>query len=83
MVQDNSWEVKKLNISFDHVLSDAVEIINQSFAIVALKCQKAVEELIEKYIHEGNDLNSEIEFKELRTNVDLIFKTKSIFSFFG
>ncbi|HBB44356.1 MAG: hypothetical protein UW27_C0005G0009 [Parcubacteria group bacterium GW2011_GWA1_44_13] len=42
-----------------------------------------VEELIEKYIHEGNDLNSEIEFKELRTNVDLIFKTKSIFSFFG
>jgi len=48
VVQDNSWEVKKLNISFDHVLSDAVEIINQSFAIVALKCQKAVEELIEK-----------------------------------
>jgi len=42
-----------------------------------------VEELIEKYKLNGNDLNSEIAFKELRTNVDLIFKPKGIFSFFN
>lgn len=41
------------------------------------------EELIGKYKLEGKDLNSETEFKELRTNVYLIFKPKSIFSFFG
>lgn len=41
------------------------------------------EQLIEKYKLEGNDLNTEIAFEELRTNVDLIFKPKSIFSFFG
>lgn len=40
------------------------------------------EELIEKYKLDGKDLNSEIEFEELKTNIDLIFKPKSFFSFF-
>lgn len=40
------------------------------------------DELIKKYQLEGNDLNNEIAFEKLRTNVDLIFKPKGIFSFF-
>lgn len=48
-----------------------------------LKKLTMAEKLIGKYIHEGKDLNNEIEFEELRTNIDLIFKPKSIFSFFG
>ena len=40
------------------------------------------DELIEKYRLEGNDLNNEIAFKELKTKIDLIFKPKGIFSFF-
>lgn len=41
------------------------------------------DELISKYQLEGNDLSTEIAFEELRANIDLIFKPKSIFSFFG
>lgn len=47
-----------------------------------LKKTGMVEELIRKYQLEGNDLNSGIAFEKLRTNVDLIFKPKGIFSFF-
>lgn len=41
------------------------------------------QELIEKYKLNGNDLDSEIAFKELKTSVDLVFKPKSFFSFFS
>ncbi len=47
-----------------------------------LKKLVMIEELIEKYKLNGNDLNSEIAFKELKENTDLIFKPKGIFSFF-
>lgn len=42
-----------------------------------------VEELIKNYELEGNNLNSEIAFKELKINIDLIFKPKGFFSFFS
>lgn len=41
------------------------------------------DELIRKYKFEGNDLNNEIAFNELKTDIDLIFKPKSFFSFFN
>lgn len=41
------------------------------------------DELIKKYKLEGNDLNNEIAFQKLKTDVDLIFKPKSFFSFFS
>ena len=46
-----------------------------------IKKANLVDELIRKYKLEGKDLNNEITFNELKTNVDLIFKPKGIFSF--
>jgi hypothetical protein len=40
------------------------------------------DKLITKYISEGNDLKSEIAFDKLKTDIDLIFKPKGIFSIF-
>lgn len=40
------------------------------------------DELITKYKIDGNNLNNGTAFRELKENVDLIFKPKSIFSFF-
>lgn len=48
-----------------------------------LKKLTAIEELIKKYESDGNNLNSEIAFEELKTKVDLIFKAKKFFSFFS
>lgn len=38
--------------------------------------------LITKYMSEGNDLNNELAFKKLSVDVDSIFKPKGFFSFF-
>ena len=41
------------------------------------------DELIRKYKNDGNDLNNEIAFEELKARVNLIFKPKNLFSFFS
>ncbi len=41
------------------------------------------DELIKKYKFDGNDLNNEINFGDLRLEIDLIFKPKGFFSFFN
>lgn len=47
------------------------------------KKTQLADKLIEEYINEGNDLRSEIAFRELKEKVDLIFKPKGFFSFFN
>lgn len=63
---------------FDSVRNSNLYVLDDFLKKVVM-----TEKLIEKYKLEGNDLNSENAFEELRTNINLIFKPKSFFSFFG
>ena len=64
--------------------SDSNSWSNNLWALNKLKKNADIaDKLIKDYQLSGNDLNNEVAFEELRTNVNLVFKPKGFFSFLG